>query len=291
MYQTILLPTDGSTGAAEAIARALDLARATDATLHALSVVNTGAEPPVLSDAHREEFRQKARTRCQAATDTVAEHGQKLGVDVVQEVREGVPHEVIREYADEQNVDLLVMGTQGWTGQERAHVGSTTERVITLGDTPVMTVRLGGDVTDLPTGYGMYDHVVIATDGSDDAERAAEPALEIAEHYGADVHVIYVVDTTTYDLEDAPRSIIGLLKEGGQEATEAIADMARERNLPADADVLRGQPDEEILDFTDGVGADLIVVGTRGLSATSDRLLGSVTARILEQAETPVMTR
>ncbi|MFD1589492.1 universal stress protein [Halorientalis brevis] len=291
MYQTILLPTDGSAGAAEAIARALDLARATDATLHALSVVDTGAEPPGVSDANRAEFREKARTRSRAATQTVDEHGQKLGVDVVEAVREGVPHEAIREYADEHDVDLIVMGTQGWTGHERARLGSTTERVITLGDVPIMTVRLDGDVTDLPTGYGMYDHVVIATDGSDEAARAAEPALEIAEHYGADVHVIYVVDTETYDLEDAPRSIVGLLKEGGQKATETIADLARERNLPVDADVLRGRPDEEILAFADGVEADLIVVGTRGLSATTDRLLGSVTARILERAETPVMTR
>jgi len=74
--------------------------------------------------------------------------------------------------------------------------------------------------------------VVIPTDGSDAAERAAEAALDIAEKYDAAVHTVYVLDTTIYDLEDVPRSIIGSLKEGGDNATETIADMARERDLP-----------------------------------------------------------
>ena len=289
MYQTILLPTDGSAGAAEATARALDLARATDATVHALSVVDTGAEPPVLTDAHREEFRQKQRGRCEAATRTVDDHASRLGLDVVEAVRQGVPHEEIRAYAAEHDADLVVMGTHGRTAAERAVLGSTTQRVITLGDVPVVAVRRDGDVADLPTGHAMYDDVVIATDGSDAAERAATHGIEIAEHYGADVHVVYVVDAATYDLGDAPRSIIGLLTEGGQSATDAIADTARELNLPAEADVLRGVPEDEIRDFAEGVGADLLVAGTRGRAATSDRFLGSTTARLVERAEMPVL--
>ena len=141
MYKTILLPTDGSTGAAEAIARALDLARATDATLHALSVVDTGAEPPVVSDANRAEFREKARTRSRAATQTVDEHGQKLGVDVVEAVREGVPHEAIREYADEHDVDLIIMGTHGRGAVAHLLLGSVAEKIVRSSPCPVLTVR------------------------------------------------------------------------------------------------------------------------------------------------------
>jgi len=107
----------------------------------------------------------------------------------------------------------------------------------------------------------------VATDGSDDAEAAAENGIEIAERYGADIHAIYVVDTAIYDLEDAPRSIVGLLKEGGRQATAAVAAEARERNLPAETNVLRGRPDEEIIRFADGVDADLIVLGSRGRGA------------------------
>lgn len=291
MYQTILLPTDGSAGAEEATARALDLARVTDTTVHVLSVIETGGPPPGLADADAETYRTQAEARARAATARIAKQAADLGLEGVREIRPGVPHEAIREYATEHDVDLIVMGTHGKTGGDHARLGSTTERVITLGDVPVMSMRLGGDVEALSEGYGMYDHVVIATDGSEEAEQAAEHGLEIAERYGADVHVIYVVDTTTYALEDAPRSIVGLLKEGGQQATETIVSDARDLNLPAEADVLRGQPDEEILDFADGVDADLLVLGTRGRATTSDRLLGSITARVLERAEMPVLTR
>ncbi|MEF8814948.1 MAG: universal stress protein [Halovenus sp.] len=57
----------------------------------------------------------------------------------------------------------------------------------------------------------MDDYVVTPADGSDAADRAADHALGIAERYGADVHVIYVVDTTADGFEDAPRSVVGLL--------------------------------------------------------------------------------
>ncbi len=181
------------------------------------------------------------------------------------------------------------MGTHGRTEGE-ARLGSTTERVITVANVPVMAARLTED-EDIPeSGYGMYDHVVIATDGGDAAERAADHALDIAERYGADVHVIYVVDTTTYWFEDTPRSIVGLLKQGGQNAVEEIASDARELSLPVTTDILRGVPHEEIREYATGVDADVVVMGTRGRTADADRLLGSTTARVVRRSEVPVLT-
>lgn len=290
MYETILLPTDGSAGADDATTRGLDLARAADATVHILSVVDTSAEPTGIDDADAETLRQEEEARCRTAKDRIVKQASDRGLEPVAEIRQGVPHETILEYGDEHDADLIVMGSHGRTGAERARLGSTTERVITLGDTPVMSVPLG-DTADVREGYGLYDEIVVATDGSDDAEAAAENGIEIAEQYGADVHAIYVVDTTTYDLEDAPRSIIGLLKEGGRQATETVAAEARELNLPVTTNVLRGLPDKEILAFAEGVDADLIVLSSRGRGAAPDRLLGSVAARVIEHTEIPVLTR
>jgi nucleotide-binding universal stress UspA family protein len=290
MYETILLPTDGSAGADDATTRGLDLARVADATVHILSVVDTSVQPAGLDDADAETLRQQQEARCRAATDRIVEQANDSGLECVDHIRQGVPYETILAYAAEQDIDLVVMGSHGRTGAERARFGSTTERVITLGDVPVMSVPLG-DTADVRAGYGLYDEIVVATDGSDDAEAAAENGIEIAERYGADIHAIYVVDTAIYDLEDAPRSIVGLLKEGGRQATAAVAAEARERNLPAETNVLRGRPDEEIIRFADGVDADLIVLGSRGRGAAPDRLLGSVAARAIEHAEIPVLTR
>jgi nucleotide-binding universal stress UspA family protein len=289
MYDDILVPTDGSRGAESASARAFDLARTSDATLHVLHVVDTGPEPPGLVSTERDELRRRSKTRGRKAADRLREEATDLGLKTALSVREGTPYRAILAYVDENDVDLVVMGTHGRTGAERARLGSTTERVIALADVPVMAVRLVEDREPPEPGYGMYDHVVIPTDGSEVAERAADHALGIAERYGADVHVVYVVDTTTYGFEDAPRSIVGLLKEGGRNAIEAIAVAANERELPVTSDVLRGVPHEAIAEYATGVDADLIAMGTRGRAAGDDRLLGSTTARVVRRSTIPVL--
>ena len=290
MYDNILVPTDGSPEAENAIIRAFDLAQTGDATIHVLHVIGPGVTSVDLDSTESEELRQQSEKRGREATVRIQERATDLGLDAVRTVHEGTPYRAILEYIDENEIDLVVMGTHGRTGGERTRIGSTTERVITFADAPVMAVRLAEDNVVPESGYGMYNHVVIPTDGSDAAERAADHALGIAERYGADVHVIYVVDTTAYGFEDAPRSIVGLLKQGGQNAVEEIATDARELNLPVTTDILRGVPHGEILEYASGVGADVIAMGTRGQTADTDRLLGSTTARVIRRADVPVLT-
>jgi nucleotide-binding universal stress UspA family protein len=290
MYDDVLVPTDGSPGAEGAIVRALDVARTSGATVHVLHAVDTLSGRRALDATGREEFRRQSEKKGREATVRVQERAERLGLETVRDVREGTPFRAILGYIKETAVDLVVMGTHGRTGPERSQLGSTTERVITLADVPVMAVRLDEDARVPESGYGMYDHVVIPTDGSDPAERAADHGLGLAERYGADVHVVYVVDATTFGLGDAPRSIVGLLEQGGQNATDGIANEARERNLPVTTTILRGVPHEEILDYADGVDADVIAMGVRGRSADADRLLGSTTSRVVRNSPVPVLT-
>ena len=289
MFTTILVPTDGSAGADVSIDHALELGQTYGATMHALYVVDTGAEPTGLAGDDRDALYAPSERAGREATIQITDQAEAHDLQAAREVREGVPHRTILEYADEQAVDMIVMGTHGRTGADRARLGSTTERVLALADVPVLSVRATDD-GDTPAASGPYDRIVIPTDGSDAAERAAESALEIAEKYDADVHTVYVVDTTTYDLEDSPRSIIGLLKEGGQNATETIAEMARDRDLDATTEVRRGVPAEELLEYVSSVDVDLIAMGTRGRAVGSGRLLGSTTARVVRRSPVPVLT-
>ena len=290
MYDNILVPTDGSPEAENAIVRAFDLAQTGDARIHVLHVISPDVPAVDVDATESEELRQQSEKRGRETTVRIQERATDLGIDAVRTVHEGTPYRAILEYIDENEIDLVVMGTHGRTGGERARLGSTTERVITIADVPVMAVRLAEDDVVSESAYGMYDHVVIPTDGSDTAERAADHALGIAERYGADVHVIYVVDTTTYGFDDAPRSIVGLLKQGGQNAIEEIATDARELNLSVATNILRGVPHEEILKYASGVDADVIAMGTRGRTTETDRLLGSTTARVVRRSDVPVLT-
>ncbi|MEF8884584.1 MAG: universal stress protein [Haloarculaceae archaeon] len=286
MYDTILLPTGGGPGTDEATARALDLARTFDAAVHALYVVDSRSS----RDGDVEAVRHALEERGDAATAAVRDRAAQLDLDVVRGDREGVPYRAILDYAGENGVDLVVMATRSRTGTPDHHLGSTTERVLVRSDVPVLTTPLDGETAVPETRYGTYDRVVIPTDGSDTAERAAEHGLAVAERYGADVRVVYVVDTTTYGLEDAPRSIVGLLKEGGQGAVEAIADEARERNLSASTAVLRGAPEDAILQYANGAAADVIAMGTRGRGGFDEHFLGSTAGRVVRRSNVPVLT-
>ncbi|WP_128226403.1 universal stress protein [Halobacteriaceae archaeon SHR40] len=290
MYNDILVPTDGRAGTEAAIVRALDLARAFDATIHALYVVDTRLESAEIPAEDHEEIREQIMEQGHAATVEIQDRADEIGVDVVREIREGVPEPAILDYVSEEGMDVVVMGTRGRTEPQTHHLGSTTQRVLTRAPVPVLTVALG-ETGPLPeSGYGMYDEIVIPTDGSDVAERAAEQAVTIAARYGADIRVVYVVDTTTYGFEDTPRSIVGILKQGGQNAVETIAEMARERNLPVTTSILRGVPEDEILQYVSGSEADLVAMGTRGVSAVDDHFLGSTTARVVRRSSVPVLT-
>ena len=79
-------------------------------------------------------------------------------------------------------------------------VGSTTERVLTRADVPILSVRLPEDGDPPSSETVSYDRIVVPPDGIDAAERAAETALDVAEKYNADVRTAYVVDPTTHDL-------------------------------------------------------------------------------------------
>lgn len=290
MYNAILIPTDGSPAVQSAVARGIDLARTADAAVHSLCVIDTRPEPTDIGTQERASFRTSFEKRARESTAAITEKAVNQGLEAHSEVLEGIPHRNILQYAEEHDIDLVVMGIRGRAGPDPSRLGSTTERVIMLADRPVMAVPDSTDDERLASGYGMYNEVVIPTDGSDAAERASDHGLAISERYGADVHVLYVVDTTTFGLEDAPRSIVGLLKEGGTTAIDEIAAEGRERNLPVTTSLLRGVPEDEISDYATGVEADLIVMGTRGRTGGPEQLLGSTTARMIRRTDIPILT-
>jgi nucleotide-binding universal stress UspA family protein len=287
MYDDILVPTDGQPGTDEAVARGLHVARTFDATVHALFVLDTQLDSALTSN-DRETVRDQLDSRGQTATEEVQEWGEDLDVDVVASVREGNPEETICEFAAESVCDLVMMGVQARDTDDR-YIGTTTQSLLVESPAPVVAVPQGDRGLPDP-GYGAFDRVVVPTDGSNAAEDAATHGLAVAERYGADVRVVYVVDTARHELAETSRSILGPLREGGRNAVEDIAEAARDRNLPVSTAMLEGSPAEELLGYADGTGADLVAMGTHGSGATRQGLLGSTATRVLRRSTVPVLT-
>ncbi|EFW90889.1 stress response protein [Haladaptatus paucihalophilus DX253] len=139
MYDTILVPTDGSDSAAEAARNAVELAKRFDATIYAVYVIDIGAMWP---DAYEGSILNDLEERGKKAVAAVREPAEDADIDVVDDVvTGGHPHRVILDYADDNDIDCIVMGTHGRRGLDRYLLGSVTERVVRMADVPVLTVH------------------------------------------------------------------------------------------------------------------------------------------------------
>lgn len=137
MYDTVLIPTDGSDESQAAIDHGIALADRLDATVHGISIVPEGPHSAMKRDELRAEPQEEARESNQLV-ETAAE---RAGIDVTSDVREGVPQEAILEYAEETDADMIVIGTVGRTGLDHVLLGSVAEEVVRNSPIPVVTVR------------------------------------------------------------------------------------------------------------------------------------------------------
>jgi nucleotide-binding universal stress UspA family protein len=144
MYRTILVATDGSDPARTAVDRAVDLAATYGATLRVLYVVDVGDVGLLTpNDAPVDSLRQSLRATAEEVTDDAVDRATEAGVDATAEIRIGVPHVEILDYAGDCGADLVALGTHGRRGIRRALIGSVAERVVRRSDVPVLTVGPG----------------------------------------------------------------------------------------------------------------------------------------------------
>ena len=135
----------------------------------------------------------------------------------------------------------------------------------------------------------MYDTVLIATDGSDEAEAGIEYGLDVAEAMGATVHALYVVETkATYILTvGLSDDELEAYREYGEEVVTDVVERSAERGLEGRGVVKTGRPAEEIVDYTERNGVDVVVLGKQGHGAI-DRHLGSTPEKVVRMADAPV---
>jgi nucleotide-binding universal stress UspA family protein len=144
MYDHVLLPTDGSVGVDRAIDHAIDAADRYGATLHVLYVVDSDVVNAYSGDEFvdgAEGAEETLEETGREALDAVATRAREAGVETATAVRYGVPHEEILRYADEEGVDLTVMGSKTRSGDYRRMLGSVTERVSRQSPGPVSIVK------------------------------------------------------------------------------------------------------------------------------------------------------
>jgi nucleotide-binding universal stress UspA family protein len=140
MYDTVLLPTDGSEAMETVVEHARDIAARRGAAVHVLYVMDDRAFL-TLDDSLVPDVTERLRDQGEHATAEAAEAFATEGLDVTTELREGTPADEIVAAAKNHGADLVVMGTHG-TDPARDMLGSTAQKVVTASPVPVLTVTV-----------------------------------------------------------------------------------------------------------------------------------------------------
>jgi nucleotide-binding universal stress UspA family protein len=145
MYETMLIPYDGSDEAMKAVEHALSLAAELGSTVHALYVIDLPGVPRALSIRDDEEqVRKEYKEYGERMTNEVAEMAAERGVECVTALRTGAPNEEIVDYAKDEGMDAIVMGS-AYQGTLGSLLGNTTDKVVRTSTVPVITQRMRVD--------------------------------------------------------------------------------------------------------------------------------------------------
>lgn len=141
MYDNILIPYDGTDESRKGARHGVELASAVGATVHALYVIDLpGAPRTVYVRDDEEEMRKEYEEFGEEVTSEIHEMATERGVRCEKVLKSGSIHKEIVSYADENDMDLIVMGS-AYRGTLGAVFGGSAERVVRASQVPVTTVR------------------------------------------------------------------------------------------------------------------------------------------------------
>jgi nucleotide-binding universal stress UspA family protein len=136
--------------------------------------------------------------------------------------------------------------------------------------------------------------ILVAVDFSPDSDRALEVAADLATTFGARLHLVHAYYVPALALSPygaaVPQGVWDDLRSGARRELEARREKLAARNLGAEAHLTTGPVSDAICESARELGADLLVMGTRGRTGLAHVLLGSVAERTLRGAPCPVLT-
>jgi nucleotide-binding universal stress UspA family protein len=135
--------------------------------------------------------------------------------------------------------------------------------------------------------------ILLATDGSEEAQLASTTAADLAQKTDSELHVLTVgPDYPLYELPEHPAEFQDVLRENRRRAKEVLEQQAKrieESGVSVkETHLLEGRADEEIVELAEEIGAGLIVMGSRGHGRLRRTLLGSISDAVVRHAHCPV---
>jgi len=290
MYQSILLPLDGSGFSEAAVPAALSLSRKTGASLRMVTVIEffPTSAPYGWEDAARDqasEYLADLKERIQP----------RAGGEVTTTVLMG--HVPSALEAESEPADLVVMASHGRGGLSRAWLGSVADHVVRHAENPVLLVRPEEGVEpDLEADWAVRK-MLLPLDGSEISEAILSHATELGSLFGAAYHLLRVVPSPKQFASSYPPDLIEANRERmrretleAEEYLKAQGESLRASGVKVDERVLTGgQPPHDILSEAQTADCDFIAVSAHGRGRLARALLGSTSDKVLRGTHLPVL--
>ncbi|MDF1660743.1 MAG: universal stress protein [Planctomycetota bacterium] len=294
MYRKVLIASDGSDESLNAAETAVKLGLTADAEVVLLSALDVSGISfqglSVLNDEEMARIKDACKERNLQAIETAL---RGLGVTKLSNlVVENTPAAAISETALSENADLIVVGRRGIGALRAFFLGSVSLKVLELCERPVIVVP-----KDF-TANGPVKRIVVPTDFSESAMIGILHAAKLAVTLGATLTLVHDLP----DPDKLPDEVTEVVNEAleGQSVTEtlgqrclasleAIAAPLREDGLVVHCKVLATGVAQSIVETSDEIGSQLIVMSSHGRGGLEKLFVGSFAVNVVKQSHVPVL--
>jgi nucleotide-binding universal stress UspA family protein len=278
-FKNILFATDFSSTTELALSYAVEIARRSGATIHAVHVVQPDINPlvppsewPKIAEEGK-VFREEKRNQLE----------QEL---------QGLPHEFLfptgnvwqnlAHIIEDKNIDLLILGTHGRTGMEKVLLGSVAERIFRQAICPVLTVGPAVASKANHAAVAVFNRILYATDFSPESLAAAPYAVSLTKGHRAELILTHSIQNPEPDNVDSAYYTLRDVVHGGAGLESKLRCI-----------VERGAPEDTILAVAKRYDVDMIILGVRsaqGHPTAVTHFPHSIAYKVVAEATCPVLT-
>lgn len=295
MYQTIMVPTEGTGFDREAIRVALRLAAKTDAVIHLVRVMKSSQMMAVSagSDGLAMTADAVSITRDRELSELyllAAECREVTSATIVTALEDGPVADVLEGYSARVTPDLIVISSHGRHGIARFSLGSVTDALIRKAHVPVLVVKPEASYLN-PRAPERFSQIIVPLDGSTLAEEILEPTIAFARIEQAELVLLQVLSS---DEQDPGADLSHSWWEDGVSMSHAylnrIAAGIRRSGLEVSTDTIVGAGvAEAIASFARCRHASLIAIATHGLSGLRRAVRGSVADELMRDGSVSLL--
>ena len=274
MIQKLLVPTDFSPQALNALKAAAQLARRYKADIYLLHLLEM---PEVLIDGPATQHQSQLPEALYYMKLAHKKFSNILkapfleGIKIYETAEFDGAFEGIMTYVKKYDINAIVMGSHGMSGIQEFFIGSNTEKVVRHSEIPVFVIKNELNIFNIR-------NFVFATDLQEESLDAIQEAIKFAQSEEASLHMLYVNTPNRFKTTQEITYICkGFLKKIGQKSQKLT--------IYNDVSVERG-----ILNFAESIKADLIGIGTHGRKGLAHFLNGSISEDLVNHAQRPVVT-